>query len=546
MFENLEDDIEELLADFEQGLLLVGDSEIEKCLLRDFELVRRNEDGTVDFSSITDLVKGTAHTRGSRTRGRIRPISPKGTTNLRDFNIELFARLNDAFTTLTDKPATAYGSLTEFFREFEKPRYHESRLQTFCDKINELPNFYTEKSLDSELEIPLHSGNFTLAGPRFYRETLDSVVSMALYTDTIIIPDPILPWLERERPEEAEVVPELMECLFHVLQLSPLVDADIPGLPVALLPTWSKTRELHDTLGQWEKNRALTQFFRYYLDVDLSDIHEVLEFARSESKRFREQVSKNNLFQPHGGTGDVVQLPLEELVRRQREYYQQVRAPEYAKLLAGATDEEIIWLGIRERMDPVQNLVLQCRDHGSQPIHWLPVQWFSFEQYAEAMGARQYEPSTLATLEALEDPSLKWLSNVPIRDLAQLRREGANLQFRQRLNKCVSELDDFRQSEPRAYVDQISRELEAMVTSHQNEIKNIVETYQKKHKHTAVVGWLGVAALMFPATAPIVGKAMAPALVGLKYANDKLNELADQRRAQSSLLGVLASAARKD
>src|SRR5215212_5487525 len=39
-------------------------------------------------------------------------------------------------------------------------------------------------------------------GSRFYKTQFDSVRKLALYADTILIPDPILPWLEEERDEE--------------------------------------------------------------------------------------------------------------------------------------------------------------------------------------------------------------------------------------------------------------------------------------------------------------------------------------------------------
>lgn len=544
MLENLEEDVIALLRRYKNGELPLGDTDFDKHLKADLQSVEVDEDGDIVWSTCSEHVRSVAINLGASSRGEMAPIQPTETVDLKSYNIELFARMDDAFRVLTDRPATSYRTLEEFHEEFQKSKYGNDRLRIFSRKINQLLDFYQEEALHKDVVIPQYSGNFVLSGQRFYRETLSSVTSMALYTDSILIPDPVLPWLERDRREESDAKAEMFDNLFHVLQLAPLVSPEIPGTPVALFPTWSKTREMYNAVENWQMNQAVTKFFGHYLECNFADIGDVQDFCATEKKRFREKIAQHNLFQPFGGTGDVTNLDLETAIRLQRENYNENRSPEFASKLAALSDEFLIFLNVRERLNPVHQLVTQCNEIGGQPMSWLPAQWYFLKKYFEGLGGHEFDSETITTLEALEDPSLRWLSNVPIDTLARLRREGANSGFRKRLQSALQEMEESRRSNSTACVHQVSRTLHSMVTEHQIEIEKIVEKYQAKHKQTALAAWTGAAALFVPA----VGQVLAPTTAGavfLRYASDKLSEEDELKKARGSLIGVLAAAARQ-
>jgi hypothetical protein len=524
--------------------LPLGDNDFGRHLKADLQSIELDDQGYILWSTCSEHVKRVAMNLGATSRCEITPIQPTGTVDLKNYNLELFARMDDAFCILTDCAATSYSNLEEFHEEFQKSKYGKDRLRIFSRKINQLFGFYQEEALHKEVAIPQYSGNFVLSGQRFYRETLSSVSSMALYTDSILIPDPILPWLERDRTEESSPNAEMFDNLFHVLQLAPLISPDIPGTPVALFPTWSKTREMYSAVEQWQMDQAVAKFFSHFLECDFVDIGDVQEFCRIEKKRFREKIAQHNLFQPFGGTGDMTNLDIETAVSLQRKNYNENRSPEFAEQLAALSDEFLIFLNIRERLNPVHQLVAQCTEFGGQPMSWLPAQWYFLKKYFEGLGGHELDNETRTTLEALDDPSLRWLSNVPIDVLARLRREGANSEFRTRLHGAIEELAESRRSNSKACVHQVSRTLHSMVTEHQLEIEKITEKYQNKYKQIAVTGWTGVAATFMPATLPIWA-AVVPGTLFTKYVNDKLSERFEVRKAKGSLLGVLAAAARR-
>ncbi len=80
-------------------------------------------------------------------------------------------------------------------------------------------------------------------GSRFLRSQLDSVSTAVLYSDTVLIPDPVMPWLEKDRREERFRHVLLLQAVHTLLHLKPLVDADLHYPPVVVFPSYEKLLE---------------------------------------------------------------------------------------------------------------------------------------------------------------------------------------------------------------------------------------------------------------------------------------------------------------
>jgi hypothetical protein len=63
-------------------------------------------------------------------------------------------------------------------------------------------------------------------GSRFQRSQLDSVLTAVLYSDTVLVPDPVMPWLERDRREERFRHVLLLKAV-HTLLQPPSVRIDV-------------------------------------------------------------------------------------------------------------------------------------------------------------------------------------------------------------------------------------------------------------------------------------------------------------------------------
>jgi len=117
-----------------------------------------------------------------------------------------------------------FNNLAEFFQQstgfdpasLETMRFHEDILQGNESRIAKntiaamnktgpiLEKYYnTHKSTAYEHARQITGLKLTLGGgSRFMPTHFNSVKKLLLYSDTILIPDPVLPWLEDERREE--------------------------------------------------------------------------------------------------------------------------------------------------------------------------------------------------------------------------------------------------------------------------------------------------------------------------------------------------------
>ena len=95
-------------------------------------------------------------------------------------------------------------------------------------------------------------------GSRFGATQLDAVRRLILYADTVLIPDPVLAWIEETpRPEERFAHIQLLEAMFFLLRLKPLVDCASAYPPVIVFPSFERTLAQQDIATQGE----LEQFY---------------------------------------------------------------------------------------------------------------------------------------------------------------------------------------------------------------------------------------------------------------------------------------------
>src|SRR3546814_7545450 len=79
----------------------------------------------------------------------------------------------------------------------------------------------------------------------FGPSALNAVRITGLYADTQLIPDPIYPFLSGDLHLNASPL-QLAINLFHILQLRPLMNLELPVHPVFVFPSFEEALEEHD------------------------------------------------------------------------------------------------------------------------------------------------------------------------------------------------------------------------------------------------------------------------------------------------------------
>jgi hypothetical protein len=361
--------------------------------------------------------------------------------------------------------------------------------------------------------------------------------------DTVLIPDPILPWLEVNRPEERFSLVWLFRTAYFILQLKPLVDADLPYPCLCIFPAWEKTAD-EDRRNREEVFQLTCDVVANVIDVPLSSFQELGEYAREEEERFLTAVEARNLFVAPGGSFGE---PLLAAIERYREDRRKYTQGNYLSRVENAGNGHVVVVGLAERVTHQYHLIRHADKLAASPLLVVAAQEHYFRVCAETLSKRLQNlgflnERTVRELGALNREDLAWLSNVPIPDLVLLRRNDENEAFRSSVRKHLGSLHEATLQDTDRVAAEVARAIEKLLVSHRREVAEIQEKYSRKHVSTAVVSWASLAASLIPYLGPFVAPA-APLVLLTKYAVDKMESVADSRKKARSLVGILASAA---
>jgi len=148
---------------------------------------------------------------------------------------ELFGILEESFLRITGCKPTEFATFDTFDEVIRQgaQKLAKRAPEAFVYAHTALSAFYSTRGTELYDELKKMGGlSFVLGGSsRFLGSQFASVRKMVLYADTILIPDPILPWVEDPRPEERFRDVLFLQSVFALLHLKPLIDTDLPCLP---------------------------------------------------------------------------------------------------------------------------------------------------------------------------------------------------------------------------------------------------------------------------------------------------------------------------
>lgn len=564
----LERRIEKLLSDYKAAKLIFRADSTE--LLADLDAIVVDERGRLDLSTCSDRVRSYARAYWgisgfveeqhqvaqppAAPRPAVQPVTAKA---LADAHREYFAHLDEVFIAFTgstpEKFADAHGekdgakALRALGRSFaENPEVGRQRNADGLEALEEFSSHLVATN------IPRVRGSQALPGSklvlggtqRFTEPALAATRSMLLYTDTVLIADPVLPWLETNRSEEKFQHTAMLEQVFYLSRLRPLVDADLPYPAIAVFPSFEKSLEARDAITQDGIELLTLRLFSHYASATFEDVSEVLDLAVKEPERFADIVSKNHLFVPPEGDGSE---SFQDALRLYMEHARTWRSPDYVKELERMSGALVGALAIMERIGPQYHVAENAEMLTASPLFSQQVQWHYFRLLERADAATLVREGNLTQdtdrlIEALAQPETAWLGNVPINDLVELRLRLDNETFRRQLDGHVKDLGGATDASIDTVAGRVSRGLTRMLAEHDKEITKITEEYNKRHLQTAVATWISGAALFTPLFPLSAGAAVVAAS---KYAADKAAQKSSYNKQRRTLLGMLAAAANK-
>jgi hypothetical protein len=380
-------------------------------------------------------------------------------------------------------------------------------------------------------------------GSRFLGSQLSSVSTSILYSDTVFIPDPVMPWLETERTEEKFRHVSLIQNVHALLHIKPLINANLQHPAVLVFPSMEKSLEERDEYTKNGISHLIGQVFSNFLDEKLETLEDVFDYAKLNSEKFLSVVDENHLFVAPGGPVDE---PLANALQRYQVEMESWRSKEWLDVFASIPAHLRIFNGICERLVPQYHLLENAEELGCHPLMCLDQHAHYYKIVAAANNARLakdglLDPKTKALIEALSSQRLDWLGNISVETLKRLREDNENISFRKRLQDAVGRLHESLLTDIDKVAAEVCHEIAVAIAEHEKQQRDIQAKYKHVHGQTAVMAVAAAGVTLFPALAPFLVN-VAPFALLTKYGYDKVSESEEKQVLTKSLVGVLATA----
>ncbi len=474
---------------------------------------------------------------------------------MQQLQAELFSLFSNLFSALTGR---AHG-LVQNDEEIKslmlsRVSYEPEAFRTSVNgAIEELEEFYTQYATSTFRHAKILGGMRLVTGGQrmFGPSALSAVRITGLYADTQLIPDPVFPFLCSDLNLNA-VHLQLANQLFYLLQLRPLVDAELPVPPIFVFPSFEETLEERDAHTKLGLGKMAIRLLGPLCQGSIFSVEELFDYAQNHEKAFLDALMPAKLFIPPGGMPDTELRPDEAASRYLREL-EGVRASDAVEHLKRLPVGILLLNGVIERLRPQYHLLENANELSAQPLLSQPVHWHYFEKISEsnARGLRSQKilsEQAFQTLRAVQDDSLSWLARIPVETLRELLINDEHRWFREELNKYTNQLASAGPIETSDMVREVSYGLASLVQRQQKSLNDIERRYAPKKVAAYVGGIAGVGAsataILLPSLSPFLGAAVpavAAASAAWGYGKEKTGEVVEKRQAANSMLGVLAT-----
>jgi len=460
---------------------------------------------------------------------------------------EFFEILDEFFLRATGDPAEDFAPLDSFGERVraEAQKIGPRAPQAYMYAHETFGSFY--KRFGSHLYSEAKSlGGLKLVfggSSQLHKSQFQAVRKMLLYADSILIPDPILPWIESPRVEEGFRSVRFLEAAFFLLHFKPLVEGDLPCPPILVFPSFEKSLEERDPTTQARIEIFITRVLSHFLGRQFETLEELQRFVTTQQADFMREVDEKNLLVAPGGH---VGQPLREALNQYEAEIKQWRSESYQTTMAELPKGVLLLNGLIERLAPHYHLLENAEELSSCPLIALHAPWHYYSLISKLFAARlqaqgSLDPQAVVALDLIKKTPQKWLGDIPLAHLVELLSNRENEHFRTRLKELVSELRKAPVANLNRILPDISRGIASLLQEHDTDIHAIHEKYKSRYGETHVKGYLTTGATYMPTLAPTIRLPVQPR-VGQVQLGEETEPTETPCDPANSLLGVLAPA----
>lgn len=348
--------------------------------------------------------------------------------------------------------------------------------------------------------------------------SLDFLKKMCLYSDTLILNDhtlsELITWRRRGTGESLTFLIVATTAIDY-LTVEDLFISDVHPPPCTLAPPliWSLEKsDLASTVDHFI-NESKLSFASDVFGRDFLSSEELVEFL-SKMKDFNHFISlaeKPEMVTTLEGNPFSV-----EDLQTFKSYYK-------SKYFRDCAQNELLEAALRARFAPPMFKLMSDGKFTSNFTTdfrgiWETLKWLlrnnnetAFEHLKEKLISKDN-----LIMNALQQKDLRWLGNIPLDKIGQLKEKGELQELRELIGKNVQDIKNATDEEFAAVGRQVKYNLDEAFRKHDAEVKDLNEKYRRKYgidvASLIVSGSLGIVSALFPPIALATG--IASGIVG--------------------------------
>ncbi|KAB8039179.1 hypothetical protein GCL60_10000 [Silvanigrella paludirubra] len=480
------------------------------------------------------------------------------TKDVATLQLELFNHFENVFKSITGSSYQDIHNeedIGKHILSYNSEKGPELIHKLYENSINDLKQFYHNYSVILFNQAKELGGlKIVLGGQKtFWESASHAVKQMSTYVDTQLIPDPIYPFFEGDLDLKFKYANFLLN-LLYILQFKPFVELKMNCPPIFIFPSFEKTLESHDKKTFDGILVILVNLIKHFSSENINSIEELLDFENKFPDKFIKLVLENKLFIPQGESPDE-HFSENELFEKYLKSLEETKSEKYVLDIKKLPRSRMLMHGITERILPQYHLLENCEELSAQPLLSQEVHWHYYTKCSEAnsrglLKSELINEETFNLIKAFQNKKFSWMSSININELALIIKNREHLDFRNKLNECISFISTADKKNINNIVKEINYCFNTLIDDHNKKISELSIHY--KNTNPLNILGLGSGLLAFPtAILSCFGNmnlsTVVPSLIGslgAGYALSKVNnlnkEMKEKQKLNKSLIGIFA------
>lgn len=412
---------------------------------------------------------------------------------IKEYQTGYFALLEEFFEIFTGKTVDEFSTVKDisknirmFFLDLmDNIKGNKQRLQ-YVDMLEQKLNEFYEKYREQALQYAGESGNYKMllsGGNSINLPQFNAIKVASMFSDMILIPDPIIPWFAEEKKNEKFKLANILKEVFSLLKLKSLAEISFDTPQILVIPLAEEVYEperIVNPVTQAKYEILVADFFHTYINKEICSYDAAIKFAESNHEEFLEKADQHKLFVPPGRDPG---LDLTTAIKKFKEDIREKRSKAEADAICSMSDQQLVLEGILESLWPQIYLLENLDRFHCAPLIPLETQahycWLCARANVEKLvDSAVLSAETNSFIQSLKGHKFKFIADFSMEALLEMKKSAVFAKLQEKIVLLAGKLHRCKFYELNKASSDTLAEIYETLLNYEKEFKNINDKLQ--------------------------------------------------------------------